>query len=139
MKHSIVSVAAVLFLAPNAWAADALQTAEPEQVGLSSERLARIDQAMEGHVDDGHFSGAIGMIVRRGKIGYLKTWGDMDKESGKKMSEDAIFRMYSMTKAVTGVAAMILYEHGHFALKKLAPPPHKTPRDATCNQLEVRA
>ena len=116
MKHLIVSVAVLLVLAPSAWATDALQTAEPEQVGLSSERLARIDRAMEGHVDDGHFSGAIGMIVRRGKIGYFKAWGDMDKESGTRMSEDAIFRMYSMTKAVTGVAAMILYEHGHFAL-----------------------
>lgn len=116
MKLLIVSAAVLLVLAPSAWAADALQTAAPEQVGLSAERLARIDRAMEGHVDEGHFSGAIGMIVRRGKIGYFKTWGDMDKESGTKMSEDAIFRMYSMTKAVTGVAAMILYEHGHFAL-----------------------
>ena len=116
MKHLVVSAAALLLLAPSAWATDALKTAEPEQVGLSSERLARIDRAMEGYVDKGNFSGAIGMIVRRGKIGYFKTWGDMDKESGTKMSEDAIFRMYSMTKAVTGVAAMILYEHGHFAL-----------------------
>ena len=116
MKYLVVSAAALLLLAPSAWATDALKTAEPEQVGLSSERLARIDRAMEGHVDKGHFSGAIGMIVRRGKIGYFKTWGDMDKESGTKMSDDAIFRMYSMTKAVTGVAALILYEHGRFAL-----------------------
>ena len=116
MKRFLVSAAALLALAPSAWATDALPTAKPEQVGLSAERLARIDRAMEGHVDQGHFSGAIGMIVRRGKIGYFKTWGDLDKESGTRMSEDAIFRMYSMTKAVTGVAAMILYEHGHFAL-----------------------
>lgn len=116
MKLLITSAAVLLVLAPSAWATDALQTAKPEQVGLSAERLARIDRAMEGHVNEGHFSGAIGMIVRRGKIGYFKTWGDMDKESGTEMSEDAIFRMYSMTKAVTGVAAMILYEHGHFAL-----------------------
>ena len=116
MKRFLVSAAALLALAPSAWATDALPTAKPEQVGLSAERLARIDRAMEGHVDQGHFSGAIGMIVRRGKVGYFKTWGDLDRESGTRMSEDAIFRMYSMTKAVTGVAAMILYEHGHFAL-----------------------
>lgn len=116
MKRFLISAAALLALAPSAWATDALPTAKPEQVGLSAERLARIDRTMEGHVDQGHFSGAIGMIVRRGKIGYFKTWGDLDKESGTRMSEDAIFRMYSMTKAVTGVAAMILYEHGHFAL-----------------------
>ncbi len=116
MKHLTVLAATLLVLAPSAWANDALKTVAPEQVGLSAERLARIDRAMEGHVDEGHFSGAIGMIVRRGKIGYFKTWGDMDKESGTRMPEDAIFRMYSMTKAVTGVAAMILYEHGRFAL-----------------------
>ena len=116
MKHLIVLVAALIVVVPSAWATDALQTAKPEQVGLSSERLARIDQVMDRHVDEGHFSGAIGMVVRRGKIGYFKTWGHMDKESGIKMPDDAIFRMYSMTKAVTGVAAMILYEHGHFAL-----------------------
>jgi CubicO group peptidase (beta-lactamase class C family) len=116
MKHLVISVAVLLVLVPLAGANDALQTVEPEQVGLLGERLARIDRAMEGHVDEGHFSGAIGMIVRRGKIGYFKTWGAMDKESGTKMPQDAIFRMYSMTKAVTGVAAMILYEHGHFAL-----------------------
>ena len=116
MKHLVISVAVLLVLVPFAGATDSLKTVEPEQVGLASERLARIDQAMESHVDEGHFSGAIGMIVRRGKIGYFKTWGAMDKESGTRMPEDAIFRMYSMTKAVTGVAAMILYEHGHFAL-----------------------
>ena len=116
MKHLTVLAATLLVLAPSAWANDALKTVAPEQLGLSAERLARIDRAMEGHVDEGHFSGAIGMIVRRGKVGYFKTWGDMDKESGTRMPEDAIFRMYSMTKAVTGVAAMILYEHGHFAL-----------------------
>ena len=116
MQFLIATATALFVLAPSLAASDALQRVDPEQVGLSSERLARIDHAMESHVEKGHFSGAIGLIARRGKIGYFKTWGGMDKESGTKMPEDAIFRMYSMTKAITGVAAMILYEHGHFDL-----------------------
>ncbi len=116
MKRLIATAIALFALSSAATALDDMQTTEPEQIGLSSERLARIDQAMEGHVAKGHFSGAIGLIARRGKIGYFKTWGDADKDAGTKMSKGAIFRMYSMTKAVTGVAAMILYEHGHFSL-----------------------
>ena len=116
MKCSIATVVVLFVLASAATALDDLQSADPEQIGLSSERLARIDQVMESHAANGHFSGAIGFIARRGKIGYFKTWGNMDKEAGTKMPKDAIFRMYSMTKAITGVAAMILYEQGHFAL-----------------------
>jgi CubicO group peptidase (beta-lactamase class C family) len=116
MKRSIVTVVAFFVLSSIASALDDMQTVDPQQIGLSGERLERIDQAMEKHVADGHFSGAIGLVARRGKIGYFKAWGDMDREAGTKMSKGAIFRMYSMTKAVTGVAAMILYEQGHFAL-----------------------
>ena len=116
MQVLIATAAALFVLAPSLAANEALQRVDPEEVGLSSDRLARIDHAMESHVEKGHFSGAIGLIARRGKIGYFKTWGALDKEAGTKMPEDAIFRMYSMTKAVTGVAAMILYEHGHFEL-----------------------
>ncbi len=116
MKTLIAIAVAFLVLSSTATALDDMQTTDPEQIGLSSERLERIDQAMDKHVADGHFSGAIGLIARRGKIGYFKAWGDMDKEAGTKMSKGAIFRMYSMTKAITGVAAMILYEQGHFSL-----------------------
>ncbi len=116
MKRFFATAIALCVLSSAATALDDMQTTGPEQIGLSSERLARIDQAMDSHVAKGHFSGAIGLIARRGKIGYFKTWGDADKEAGKKMSKGAIFRMYSMTKAVTGVAAMILYEHGRFSL-----------------------
>ncbi len=116
MKTLIAIAVAFLVLSSTATALDDMQTTDPEQIGLSSERLERIDQAMDKHVADGHFSGAIGLIARRGKIGYFKAWGDMDKEAGTKMSKGAIFRMYSMAKAITGVAAMILYEQGHFSL-----------------------
>lgn len=88
----------------------------PEQIGLSGERLARIDRVMNKHVAENRISGAIGLIARGGKIGYFQSWGFLDKEANKPMRKDAIFRIYSMTKAVTGVAAMILFEEGAFFL-----------------------
>ena len=103
MKYLITTVVALFVLASTATALDDLQTAVPEHIGLSSKRLARIDRVMEGHVARGHFSGAIGLIARQGKIGYFKTWGDMDKDAGTKMPKGAIFRMYSMTKAIISV------------------------------------
>jgi CubicO group peptidase (beta-lactamase class C family) len=71
---------------------------------------------MQKHIAENRIAGAIGLIARRGKIGYFESWGMMDKEAGKPMRKDAIFRIYSMTKAVTGVATMILYEEGKFFL-----------------------
>jgi CubicO group peptidase (beta-lactamase class C family) len=71
---------------------------------------------MEKHVAANRIAGGLGLIARRGKIAWLQTWGMADKEAGTPMREDAIFRIYSMTKAVTGVAAMMLFEEGLFAL-----------------------
>lgn len=88
----------------------------PEEVGLSSERLARIGRIMEEHVAQGRIAGALGLIARRGKVAYFESWGFQDRETKKPMAKDAIFRMYSMTKAVTGVAALILHEERGFPL-----------------------
>lgn len=93
-----------------------IRSVAPNGVGLSSERLERIGAVMNEHVAKGHIAGAIGLIARRGKIGYFETYGFQDKEAGVPMRKDAIFRMYSMTKPITGVAVMILYEEGKFAL-----------------------
>jgi CubicO group peptidase (beta-lactamase class C family) len=71
---------------------------------------------MESHIAAGRLAGGIGLIMRRGHLGYCETWGCGDKEAGTPMREDAIFRIYSMTKAVTGVAAMLLFEEGAFDL-----------------------
>lgn len=71
---------------------------------------------MEKHIDAGRLAGGLGLIMRRGHAGFFETWGMGDKEAGKPMGEDAIFRIFSMTKAVTGVAAMLLFEEGAFAL-----------------------
>ena len=97
-------------LIPNLSEFTALPLGEPAELGLSSERLERIDRVMQSRVDDGHIAGAIGLIARRGKVAYLSSWGHADREQGKGMRPDALFRMYSMTKAVTGVAVMMLHE-----------------------------
>jgi CubicO group peptidase (beta-lactamase class C family) len=97
-------------------AGQGVRTIAPNGTGLSSERLERITAVMNDHVAKGHFAGAIGLIARRGKVGYFETYGFQDKEANVPMRKDTIFRMYSMTKPFTGVAVMILYEEGKFAL-----------------------
>jgi CubicO group peptidase (beta-lactamase class C family) len=89
-------------------AAAQLTTAAPQSAGFSAERLARISTVMKGHVAQGHLAGASGLIARNGKIVFREAWGEMKL--------DSIVRMYSMTKGVTGVAAMILYDEGKFSL-----------------------
>jgi CubicO group peptidase (beta-lactamase class C family) len=88
----------------------------PEQVGMSRERLERIRPLMEKNVADGRMAGGVGLIARRGKIVYFETWGMADKEGNQPMRKDSIFRIYSMSKAITAVAVMTLYEEGKFSL-----------------------
>ncbi len=85
-----------------------LPTASPEQSGFSKERLNRINTVMREHVDAARLAGASGLIIRNGRVVFRENWGEM--------KNDTIVRMYSMTKGVTGVAAMILFEEGKFAL-----------------------
>src|SRR5438552_12899274 len=85
-----------------------LPTAAPEQAGLSADRLNRISVVMRDHISSGRLTGASGLIARNGKVVFRETWGEF--------KPDTIVRMYSMTKAMTGVAAMILYEEGKFSL-----------------------
>jgi CubicO group peptidase (beta-lactamase class C family) len=114
MKIFIRTVIALLLLATAH--AQVLQQAAPADVGLSKERLDRIRPAIERMVSQNRLAGGIALVARRGKIAYFETYGMADKESGKPMQKDAIFRIFSMTKAVTGVAVMALHEEGRFAL-----------------------
>ena len=91
--------------------------AAPGEVGLSKQRLERITRAMEEDVERGYLSGAIGVVARKGKIAYWKNVGMADREAGKPMQSDAIFRIYSMTKPIVGIALMTLYEEGKFSLR----------------------
>ena len=112
----IAALTCLALLAAAPLLANGLPKAKPGDVGLSAERLARIDASMQQHVDNDVMSGALGMIARNGKIAYLETWGEADRENGVPMREDTIFRIYSMTKPITSVAVMILYEEGKLFL-----------------------
>ena len=89
---------------------------KPEALGFSSERLARIDKALKVHIEKGVIPGATILIGRQGKIAYFKTYGLQDKDGGVPMKKDTIFHLYSMSKPITAVAAMMLWEEGKFLL-----------------------
>ncbi|MYD98296.1 MAG: beta-lactamase family protein [Gammaproteobacteria bacterium] len=89
-----------------------LPVAEAESVGMSTARLQRIDTAMQRHIDAGKIQGAVTALARRGKVVHFKAHGLMDVEAGHPMSRDAIFIMMSSTKAILGVAAMMMIEEG---------------------------
>ncbi len=91
--------------------------AKPESVGLSSERLERISTAVGRHLDEKRIAGAVTLVARRGRVVWFKAQGMADRESGKAMRPDSIFRICSMTKPITSVAAMMLYEEGRFLLE----------------------
>ena len=91
-------------------------TARPEDVGLSSERLARIGTWMRGWVDSGRLPGLLTMVMRRGEVVWLDTCGMADIARGRPVAEDTLYRFYSMTKPLTSTAIMMLYEEGRFQL-----------------------
>lgn len=91
-------------------------TVSPETVGLSSARLQRVSRWMATQVRDGRLPGLSVLIARRGQVALYEHVGHMDVEQGKPMADDTIVRIYSMTKPVTSVAAMMLYEAGAFQL-----------------------
>ena len=90
--------------------------AVPEKVGVSTERLERIRPVMQGYIDDGNLPGLLTAVARRGKIVHFGTIGMQDVENEKPLEPDTIFRIYSMSKPITSIAVMILYEEGHFQL-----------------------
>ena len=88
----------------------------PENVGLSSDRLARLTRAMQDNIDQKKTGGIVVLVARHGSVIYHKAFGMADIESGKKMQTDHLFRLYSMTKPVTSTALLMLYEEGKFQL-----------------------
>jgi CubicO group peptidase (beta-lactamase class C family) len=97
------------------WAAE-LVTTKPEEVGLSTERLARINSMMQKRIAAGEISGGVTLVARKGRVAHLEAHGVMDTESRKPMSRDAVFRIASMTKPVAGVAIMMMLEEGKLRL-----------------------
>ena len=96
---------------------DGLPTAKAETVGMSSQRLQRLDRVMQAYVDREEVAGVVTLVARRGKVVHFSALGDRDAESGSPMRHDSIFRIASMTKPIVSTALMMLYEEGYFQLR----------------------
>src|SRR5262249_20112123 len=96
--------------------AASLPAATPEDVGLSSVRLARIAETLKADIERGRIPGAVVVVARRGRIAYAEAVGFRDKATGTPMTVDTIFRIASMTKPMVSVATMMLYEEGRLFL-----------------------
>ena len=96
--------------------AQELPRATPESVGLSSERLDEATRGLQAHVDAGDVAGVVAGVVRHGRLVYLEALGELDRERGMPMRDDALFRLYSMTRPITSLAAMILWQEDRFEL-----------------------
>jgi CubicO group peptidase (beta-lactamase class C family) len=108
--------AGIISMSSIAHAADPLPRAKPEEVGMSSERLALIGKAVNAEIARGQLPGAVLAIARRGKLVYFETFGYRDKAAGAPMTTDAIFNIASMTKPMVSVGALQLYEQGRLLM-----------------------
>lgn len=112
LAAAAVSASFASFAASLALAADPLPRAKPEQVGMSSQRLARIGQVLNADIEKGRLPGAVVAVARKGKLVHLQSYGYLDKSAGTKMTDDAIFSIASMTKPIVAVGALQLFEQG---------------------------
>ena len=115
-RRAALPVALILPLVLLPLAAASLPSAKPEDVGLSTERLRRIHEAIMRRVEAGDISGAVTMVARRGRLVHFEAHGLMDIEAKKPMTKDALFRLASSTKPITAAAILILMEEGKLKL-----------------------
>ncbi len=116
-EWAIILIAAILFIPAlqGSVLADRRDlTVTPEEVGLSSERLANVERLMNRHIEEKKLAGGVVLIARKGKIAYFKAFGRSDTD--RPMNKDTLFRIASMTKPITSVAVMQLYERGYILL-----------------------
>jgi CubicO group peptidase (beta-lactamase class C family) len=106
----------IMLLVPFSLLAADLPLAKPESVGMSKERLSRIAPAMDKYIINNLVPGTVTLVARKGKVVYFEAQGYKDAENKKPMTIDTIFRLASMTKPITSVALMMLYEEGRFSL-----------------------
>ncbi|UZW60584.1 serine hydrolase domain-containing protein [Lysobacter enzymogenes] len=97
-------------------AADAREAATPAGTRIAAQRLARIDAALQRYIDDGRIAGAVALVLQDGKPVYQRAFGWSDKEAGRRMREDTVFRIASQTKALTSAAILMLAEEGKLSL-----------------------
>ena len=93
-----------------------LETSEPEDQGLSSDKLQRLSDLSKQYVEDGRVAGIVNLVVRNGEVVHYEATGNRGADDPSPMQVDDLFRIYSMTKPITAVAAMQLYEQGKFQL-----------------------
>ena len=125
-KHLLASVflASALALggAPSIYAKDrptdyaVIKPVASDTVGFDAEKLKALDAAMAAAVTDGHVAGMTTLLVRHGKVVQFNTYGQASIAKNKPMTKDALLRIYSMTKPITGVAMMMLFEEGKWTL-----------------------
>jgi CubicO group peptidase (beta-lactamase class C family) len=138
-----MSGTAKLFLAPTLSAllvlqslAASLPTSRPEEAGFSADRLKRIRDVIQAHLDAKDFAGAVTLVMRKGKLVHFQAHGSMDLESNKHMRTDTLFRMASMTKPMTAVSILMLLEEGKLVLSDPVSkfiPEFKNPKVAVWN------
>jgi len=115
IKHPLVALIGFLLMVATL-SAGSVPVAKPEEVGLSTERLRRVNEAVQRHIAAKNVSGAVTLVARRGRIAHFEAQGMQDLETKKAMPKNGIFRLASMSKPVTGVAVMMLVEEGKIRL-----------------------
>ena len=113
---SAAMMAGMMCCTANAQMSDPLPRAKPEEVGLSSQRLADIAKTLDADIARGQIPGAVLAVARHGKLVYFEAFGFRDKAADAPMTKDAIFNIASMTKPMTAVAALQLYEQGRLLM-----------------------
>jgi CubicO group peptidase (beta-lactamase class C family) len=116
MMHRIIGTAALTLVFTVPLFGQGLPSGNPSALGFAPERLARIDRVMQQYVDSGKVAGVVALVARHGRIAYHRAFGMADRESGRRMTPDALFRIASQTKAITSVAVMMLVEEGRLRL-----------------------
>ena len=107
----------ILTFAATSLMANALPTGKPEEVGMSSERLQRVHEAIQRHIDAADISGAVTLLARKGRVVHFEAHGSSDLDSKKPMTKDAVFQLASMSKPITAVAVLMLLEEGKIRLE----------------------
>ena len=115
VRRPLLVVLLALAAAASAFA-QGLPRGRPDPLGFAPDRLARIDSVMQRYVDSGRVAGVVTLVARHGRVAQLGAYGWSDREAGRRMSADAIFRIASQSKAVTSVAVMMLVEAGRLGL-----------------------
>ena len=115
-SHAALVVLGLLLMSLPLGTAGSVATAKPEEVGLSTERLLRVRELVQRHLDARNVSGVVTLVARRGRIAHFDAQGMQDIEAKKPMPKDGIFRLASMSKPITGVAIMMLVEEGKVRL-----------------------